>query len=490
MKLNRQELDDYLIEYEKDNPVEFWHYKDLDLWPILKIMTSLRARDLISELKKDGFRKRNDGLKKENSMKFILNHINRFFSALYFISFNWRRKASPFFLFASNGFRVEDNGQLVNPFFKPIIDYSKEHWNYDPFMFEFDSISVGKEDKKVITDRIINVNHFIPIFRLLRAITPNFSGDDKFFHFIKEIKIRYPDFVDIQEYLLDTINRIYISSKVYSLLFKLYKPKYAICLTFYCNNMFAMILAAHRNGVKTIDLAHGYNSKKTCIVYSRHSKSTANGFSSLPDFFWVWDEHVKSTREQVYGLSVTHKLFVGGNPKIYYYQNSSNQIKELPKKVILLTLTTFFPDVRVLETMKITNNEYDWWIRLHPSRKKQAMLLNNFLIENGISDSFNIEDANNKSIFEILKICSVHISYDSTAILDSVLFGNCPILLSKISEDSYPHFINSGKAIMAYDYSPQMINETIKAVEKKKSDLQVVEPLFKQVIDRIMDNTL
>lgn len=494
MNINRLKFDDFLIAYEKNNPVESWQFNGIDLWPIVKIMSSLRVRDLGQEIVKDRIRSKNNKLK--NAVNPLLRIKNLFFqlkdilAGFVYLITNWQKSSTSFILFGSKGFRIDINGFTVNPFFQSITDYAKQNKEINPYVFSFDDIAAEKRRVVNTDENIIYAKYFIPILRILQTITKDYKEDHRFLHFVKEIQCKFPEFKDARSYLLGVINRVHVNSKVYTLLFRMYKPKYAICLTFYSNNMFAMLFAAHKAGIKTIDLAHGYIANKSSIVYSRHQKCPPVGYNTLPDYFWVWDYYIKEMLEKETSIRPQHKILVGGNPKIYYLQNKMQPPISNKKKIILLTLTSNLPETRIIETMKFLNADYEWWIRMHPSRVKQAPILVDFFKDNGICEGFNVEDANSKTLYEILQLCTAHVSYHSTSIYESILWGNKPIMLSQNSEMVYQPYVNEGKAIGAFNYTPKMLKEAILSTIDYKNHQTFTEPLFRQYVDMMAENSL
>jgi len=495
MEINPQEFKTFLIEYEKNNPVENWQFNGMDLWPIIKILTSRYINEISRKSKANYLVKAKSISKKTNKNSIIKKVIAK-------INIIWKTFAYklsikpvgnyPFILFGSRYFRVNVGGKYINPFFQPIIDYSITKHSYNPLVCDYykeQNMQYYYYDKSS-PEKFVNKEQFKHYKFFQKNV--RYQGDSYLDNFINAIINAYPSLkdVDIYQYVFKKITTIYNKSFIYLEIFKTYKPKYAICLTFYAIEMFSMLYAARQMNVITIDLAHGYGLNKDSIVYFQHHKIPKSGYNTLPNYFWVWDKQIAENFNLWIDNSPCHNVIIGGNTKIYYYINNLKPKRLSDKKVIFLTLSLQLPDSKILESINISGAEYEWWIRLHPSRRSQQSELDDYLSKHCVKSNYNIIDANNKTIFEILMNCDAHLTYNSTAIYDSVFFGNIPLLLDHLSLKYYSHYLRNGNALSGYKVTPVRLLKLIKEAEKRKSDISKIKPKHEEFIDKMIKQEL
>src|SRR5262249_31534185 len=91
-------------------------------------------------------------------------------------------------------------------------------------------------------------------------------------------------------------------------------PRVVYVVCYYGSERFAMLLAAHRLGIQTVDIQHGY-SGDLHWGYSRWTNiPPGGGFELLPRYFWCWGEdEFKSMSAWAEKSRGAHHVRTGGN---------------------------------------------------------------------------------------------------------------------------------------------------------------------------------
>ena len=75
-----------------------------------------------------------------------------------------------------------------------------------------------------------------------------------------------------------------------------------------------LLLAAKRNGIRTIDIQHGVQSEND-FLFSSWTNIPTNGYELLPDIFWCWSNVEKENIDKwTVNSDNLYSAFTGGNP--------------------------------------------------------------------------------------------------------------------------------------------------------------------------------
>jgi hypothetical protein len=152
-------------------------------------------------------------------------------------------------------------------------------------------------------------------------------------------------------------------------------PSIIFVVCFYSLPGMALMHAGRRLGITTVDLQHGVQGEAHSAYGSWYAQP-ADGYSCLPDYFWVWSER---EQEALQSLAPAHRTVVGGNIQMAYWSDKRHagqlKLQELIEKsgrrqVVLVTLQPGGEHL-VKELLQAIDSracpDCFWLIRLHPA---------------------------------------------------------------------------------------------------------------------------
>jgi hypothetical protein len=463
--MNRKELTDFLNSLEQKYPVNEWRLDGVDIWPIVKfnIFVQWRAyhhRKYNSMLRKGGATDINN---KPVPPKSLLSSLKTL----------WQLKQKkethfPLLLAGANSHRIDFEGQFVNRYFQPVTEYLEDK-KQDFLLVEYEPRLASKkypsENHLIFLDDYLPAAKFIQSLKLV-AGPKTLKGFDEFF---QEVRNKIPDVVKNKKYLKIISARVK-ELKAYALVFDIliqkHKPHRAIGLCYYNMAMYAMNYVAHKNNIGSVDVQHG-SIGYTHPAYSSYSKVPVDGYNVMPKVFWCWDEASSRAIETWTQKQNFHKTVLGGNPWLTYFGLNDKNVYDFPKKkkIILYTMQFNFPETFIVEAIRKSSNEYEWWLRLHPRTGGIKHEMEEFLQKENIAEKVNLHQATQYPLQKILLNSVIHISRSSGSIIEAAQIGVKSIVINEIGVDNYRDYIESGEAIPFLDGSADDLLQIISANE-------------------------
>lgn len=441
-----KEIKDKILSFERDQDLTDWKYQGMDIWPILRTLVFVECRNELNSRKNAV---KLDWLRKSKG-KPVRSFLRKLKVKLTLKDKDLGRekksvlktpKAYPIpnaMFFGSWYFRTTFRGRFINKFFFPLIQIIENKFHLKSIEVEYSTGNKYRSEYKQISDEIEFIDAYEP--RAFNESRIKWLINDSrfvvFFDSLSELGVRR----DMANIMAQKIEKIYQESFRYEQLFSKYQPKLAFCLTFFNEQMFAMLFAASKAGVKSIDIGHGFPSDPENLIYNRFWNYPKEGYNTFPDFFWVWDEPVKEAMNQWVQGQNKHRVLVGGNPWLDFIIPTLSQESLSPKKVILYTLTVNRPEHFILDAMKKSQDRFEWWVRLHPAISLAKEEVREMFEKNCLTN-FNLDEANRLQLPFLLKNCDVHISRNSSSIFESISMGNTPILIDEESMNYYSSYI-------------------------------------------------
>lgn len=261
-------------------------------------------------------------------------------------------------------------------------------------------------------------------FKYLRRYIPSITFTE---HGVKEI-IDWE--LNVKEYYLSLLKRL--------------KPKAIFVSSFHYNA--PLISAARELGVKSVDIQHGiqvgYNP-----LYNNWSEMPRKGYSSLPDYFYVWGKKEADNINKIFDSS-SHRTKIIGNPWFRYLQERESQYSEQLgsilnnnklKILLLLQSQTEIPEI-FKQCIESSPNDVVWLIRHHP--KGHKFKVSDFT--NNLSKVYMSYELDNLPIINILKKIDVTFSEGSTVAIEGDALGVLACIVSETGYDNYKNEIDEG----------------------------------------------
>jgi hypothetical protein len=372
---------------------------------------------------------------------------------------------------------TEINGLWYDKFCDPVVDYLKQkkikylnfevgrlllYPRYNRSIYNQFHLDMSIIKSKILTKQIKNIsldgyNDFL-----------NDEFANKYFKYLPdkiEITKRVQKIKSIESYYLRKICKI--------------RPKVGLIVSYYYDAGMAFNKACKKYGIESIDIQHGVQGPYH-LAYCNWIKMPSVGYNLLPDVFWVWSEFEQ--REIIYTNqnSIKHTTRVATNHFLNIWKNNSNsfiikydkkfnEINKNNKKSILLTLSPD-TDSLMLDTYKalsLIQNEYNIYIRLHPNMLSELDRYKNYFHSINFVN-YEIELTSSFPLYAILRNVDLHITAQSSTVIESAEFGVFSIITSEYGASLYESQILSGSAIYSYELN-SIINCIHQYIIKNKS---------------------
>lgn len=446
-------------DLETDYMVDEWKINGVPLWPFIRIENYyLMSLSILSKGEKVYF-KRNSYLK-----QILVSQVGRL--KTFFKEPKYSFVTSSDVVFLSDGVSyTKIAGKWFDKFYDPLnIELQKKGLTSQKWDLSYTYLRPQLSPSKFIQFQVdINIIKSRFASKIKKSILEDEVWSD-FDQFIKDERIKKA-FINIptKTSLRVKVFKILSLKNYYKNLLKKANPYLAYIVCYYGDQQLAFIMACKELGISTIDLQHGVQGEHH-LAYSNWKKVPENGFECLPDYFFVWSEKEKmainSSCSRIFIKK--HQPIVKGNLLAEFWKNENETIvKEFDKKIqaitqrkikplILLTLSPHTENIMepIWEVMKVTQYEFDWWIRLHPSMANQKKQIENILNSFQIR-FYNIREATDFPLYSILRNTNVHITVQSSTVIEATYFNVPSIVTSEYGKDIYAEYINNSKAVFA-----------------------------------------
>lgn len=248
-------------------------------------------------------------------------------------------------------------------------------------------------------------------------------------------------------------------ASMYSILLRRTLPRVVYLVCFYGSERFAMLLAAHRLGIRTVDIQHGY-SGDLHWAYARWSKMPAGGYDLLPRYFWCWSDDERRTMSDWADRSGgAHRVLVGGNlfanmwreggsALVYRYDTEvrAELARHVGRVAVLYAANGLETDeqlCRLARVIRATAGEMFWYYRLHPCRSPDAQRVAEIFAREGAS-TIEISQATKLPLYALLRHVSLHVTESSTTVIEASDFGVPSVLHGTVEAPSFAQYVASG----------------------------------------------
>lgn len=453
---------------ENQFSTEKWEIDGLRIWPFLRIknysfLSFKVANSQLPKTRSIGYFKKiiNSRCKKSNFFRGVPNRL---------------KKADIVFLSSGVSF-LKLGDVFYDKLCDPIIDFYKEQ-NLSTEKFDLDYLMpfpthnsthyIQPAIDNIIIKSILSAKFWTPNLKnKVWADYDEFCKDE----FVKSHLAIIPDKSEI----LIAVARIKALKKFFLRKLKIISPRLAFVVCYYSEVSMAFILACRELGIKTVDVQHGVQGDLH-LGYSRWNLKCEQRIDALPDYFWVWSENEKKSIDLWAQNSISHQVIVGGNLFADMWKNENSfdvsnlgedaiELKKFPNlPTILLTLSPFTENLMedTWEVVRKSQEKYNWLIRLHPAMIIDFESIKKSIIQKGILH-FEMDKTSSLPLPFILQNVDLHITCQSSCVIDSAGMGVFSIITSSYGESLYTNEINNQDAIVLY-YTMDILNEIDKRV--------------------------
>ncbi len=305
------------------------------------------------------------------------------------------------------------------------------------------------------------------------------------------------------ERMIQRLENIQQLSSFFQHLLKKNKTKYAFLVCYYWDWAMALIHACYQKGVKTIEIQHG--SQENWFPYAQWFRTPLQGYNMLPDYFWCWTAgETKQINHWAKSIG-RHIAFEGGHPWLYFfntqkliqntYKNMSYKLehsKKKGKKIILYTaqpLGNSFLDDKLINLIKETAENFIWWLRVHPRLLDRIDIFQQEAKKAEISHLVEITDASLLPLPLLLQYTDLHVTQESSSVIEAYLSGVPSIILSREGKVFY-EFVQEHNYAFYYDnLQSDKIKEVIYNLPVSRKDY-LHEINLKTTMQKVIQNKI
>ena len=405
---------------EENFDVNNFVIKEINLWPLIR-------KEIIKELYPVDF-----GDKIKTSITSKLLHIIDLIKAFKF----WELQGRNLFLM----YGTDRSGKLVLE--NQLIDK-----HFTPFKYKFGPenvifIEFGVIDSLVPKSEALNVTllYYIisPIIKfyfrvtLKKPISKLFSARTNF----EAIKVS-----SLSPLIIEFFSRQVF---FYYMLKWIIKPKNVFVKSFNNITAMALVYAANKLKVNTIEFQHGQQGENS-LTYSNWNNVPKQGFKLVPKYFWVWENRFKKKLNHWMQFQDFHRVIVGGSLWYDYILTKKKIHKSLFSKNynhVLYCLQYSELNEIVVNAIK-SSKGIVWHIRLHPREVKKIDLISSELQKMGIDrQKYDLTSANKYGFDFIVPHMNAVVSEWSTVLYEAYCYQKKAITISLYGKKAYEEFIN------------------------------------------------
>ncbi len=286
-------------------------------------------------------------------------------------------------------------------------------------------------------------------------------------------QVTWHEYASIIQYLLT-------ASKVLEKWLARIAPRFLFLDCWYNLTTMAASLAASRLGITTIDLEHGLQGAAH-FGYSGWTKAPQQGYSVIPDKFWVWgQEDAASLLNHNCPQLVKDNVIIGSNlwmnqwrqhAKIEFKEELDNlsHVTSGYSKVILVTLLGIpKEETNIIPAIAQSPKDWLWLIRPHRDFIDQQDQLKALYQQQTRHPNINVHDATTYALYALFQKCDLHLTWYSTCALEAVAFHKPTVILHATGAHAFKKQIDDG--LMIYAQNNKNILSSINACENISPD--------------------
>jgi len=481
-KWNAEDVMDFINEIEERFDVDEWIVDNIHIWPILRFQLGFRLDN--ATIKKSNIRK--DQLIKQafkKGFKIPLGLYKNYCASLLDQkgNDNLKEKTDVVFITYPTTRRFLINNNWFDVYCDPIINLLNEKkiksavLEYSP-SFEF---KIPRYHKSIFIQPALTFLLYTSALKANRISIPEktINGLTNYFSYLRNKKLHHyvPDLLFVK----NRISYMRHLSEYFKSVFRKVRPSLVIMPNYYRLGM-AANLACRELGIVSVDIQHGVQGDMH-VAYGRWNKvPEETGYGLLPAIFWNWSE---SDEQAILKWSKPveeyHRPIVGGNPILAFFNQKDNKflkhyderIKHIVSKNRINVLISLqwgrdcgLSDLYQKAIMNSRDN-YFWWLRLHPVMSESERKKVFKQVKSVGSENININDATEIPLYIILQHMDVHVTENSTVVLEAEQFGVPSVITHSSGVALYQNQVKRGSAVFA-DTRDKLI-DTIKMFGKK-----------------------
>ena len=237
--------------------------------------------------------------------------------------------------------------------------------------------------------------------------------------------------------------------------------RHAFVNTFYSLEGQAVVQAARRRGLHSIDLQHGMQGPHHA-AYARWPVVPDGGYSTLPDEFWVWGDEEAKAIDNWSGKLPRHRPRITGNYWLQRWRDDSDPLiaaclakaralRAPAATQVLVCLSWGLADgetEKLLQAARLCDASVAWWWRLHPVESSRRAEFAARLRQHGL-DGSRVGTTTDLPLYALVRSADLTVSHSSTVTLEAAELGIPSVVTSDYGAELHAALIQSGMAVKA-----------------------------------------
>ena len=225
----------------------------------------------------------------------------------------------------------------------------------------------------------------------------------------------------------------------------------------------AFVVASRRAGLISADLQHGLQGHHHC-AYGRWVAVPSNGYSTLPDEFWVWTNSEAEAINAWRGSRSSHAPVVTGNlwrkrwlddadPLVSACLDEARRLRAAaPSRTqVLVSLSWGLANEetdKILRAASLAGPEVAWWWRLHPVEAHRSAEFEAALSRHGLNADC-VREVTDLPLYALIRAADLAVAHSSTVIQEAATFGVPSIVTSDYGAEIHASLVACGMVVKA-----------------------------------------
>lgn len=278
------------------------------------------------------------------------------------------------------------------------------------------------------------------------------------------------------------------------------EASHAFVNTWYSLEGQAFVMAANRLGMRAIDLQHGMQGSQH-VAYSNWLTVPVEGYSTLPNEFWVWGQEEAvvidawATRTARHSARVTGNYWLqqwrdDGQPLVRSFLAQACALRGNAVTQVLVGLTWGVAEEeteKLMEAARLCGNSVSWWWRLHPVESGRRAEFAARLARCGL-DASCVSEATDLPLYALVRNADLTVAHSSTLIREAAEFGVPSVVTSDYGAAMHADLVRNGMALRALDSAAiaHAVTTLAKRPRQREAALSPQGPTLSAALDELL----
>ena len=265
--------------------------------------------------------------------------------------------------------------------------------------------------------------------------------------------------IDLGVDFADAVVEVLLARDRFRLILETVRPRLICFPCYYAPLQTALVAACNERGIATLDIQHGKQGPLN-VNYNHWTAVPEQGFNTVPDFFWVWNQACADNIGFGHGEASRHLPVVGGNlllsawrrrPPFDYRRVRTDLWSRIDgaRKSILFTLQPLgierIARSPIWTCLSAMPQDYFWIMKVHPNDPVSDGAWRDYIgAWTGGAGNFVVLRDSAVPLYGLLREVDLHITWFSTTCFEALSFGHRSIVLGEEARDLYAGEIRQG----------------------------------------------